>query len=151
MWDKIKHALNSTLGTPDFKPLNEIIMQEKDLAASDYVYKVVRSSGSASMYDDFSLTANRNGSIRILVYVGKALDNLGTRISVQAFKNSVNIGSNSKYYGKEDPAETLTLDVNITKGDVITIKISDGYANRRPVVGVAIGAVELDVTGISIN
>ena len=35
IWTEIKHALNSTLGTSDFKTINEIVMQTKDLAESD--------------------------------------------------------------------------------------------------------------------
>lgn len=70
IWTGIKHALNSTLGTDEFKPLNEIIDGQRTLAASDSVMKVLlssdlsfSSSNKERVIGDF--TPRRNGSVRV--------------------------------------------------------------------------------------
>ena len=62
-WSGIKHALNSTLGTASFKPLNEIIEGQRNLAASDSVIAVVNSNPSSI---SGTLVTSKNGSIRIM-------------------------------------------------------------------------------------
>lgn len=41
LWTGIKHALNSTLGTENFQPLDKIIEGQRTLAASDNVIRVI--------------------------------------------------------------------------------------------------------------
>ena len=43
IWAEIKHALNSTLGTNDFEPLNELFFKNKALNASENLYYIIQS------------------------------------------------------------------------------------------------------------
>ena len=66
-WTGIKRAINSTLGTSSFKPLDKIIKDvvdgQRTLAASDSVIKVINSTPS-SISNTF--LTSKNGSVRII-------------------------------------------------------------------------------------
>lgn len=151
IWGEIKYAINSTLGTRDFKPLNEIIMQTKDLAASNTLYKIVfptSHSQDLSRNKDnvlFKFKANRNGSIRLFMSFYRGLTPRG--ITIRAFINTTM--TNSQHYDIPADLETECIfDVNISKGNIYTITGNpDDILTFR---GAYIGAIELDITGIDI-
>ena len=68
-WTGIKHALNSTLGTSEFKPLDKIIEGQRSLAASDSVIRVLFSGSTNVTYTGVlfgSFVPQKSGSIRVL-------------------------------------------------------------------------------------
>lgn len=155
IWGEIKHALNSTLGTSDFKPLNEIVMQTKDLAASDYLYKVINNNEVSrkdiptnSWVTIASLTMHRNGSARIKFDMRSNMEYGGVRISAPNGSVSINASSDTT-------AGWVTQSANISfsKGDTIQISIGNS-SGRTPdiyVKNMSLYAVELDITGVSVQ
>ena len=146
-----KFAINSTLGTEDFKPLNEIIMQTKDLAASNTLYKIVFPTShrqSLSRNQDnvlFKFKANRNGSIRLFMSFYNGLSSRD--ITIKAFLNTTM--TSSQHYDVPADLETECIfDVNISKGNIYTI--TGNPDNVLTFYGAYIGAIELDITGINI-
>ena len=73
IWAEIKHAINSTLGTEDFKSLDKIIRSMRSLQASDDVYmNLIPLSISSVSYgktqtftSSQSLTAYSSGSLKL--------------------------------------------------------------------------------------
>lgn len=155
IWTEIKHALNSTLGTSDFKPLNEIVMQTKDLAASDYLYKVINNNEVSrdripthSWVTIASLTMHRNGSARIKFDMQSNMDSGGVRISAPNGSAYVDASSDTT-------AGWVTQSANISfsKGDTIQISIGNdtGKTPTIKVKNMGLYAVELDITGVSVQ
>ena len=73
LWAGIKYALNSTLGTNDFEPLNELFFKNKALNASENLYYTIQSESveveegktykipkSIKMYNSGSITIKSN-------------------------------------------------------------------------------------------
>lgn len=151
VWAEIKHAVNSSLGTSDFKPLNEIILQTKDLAASDTVYKVIYPSG-ASNITSANIQANRNGSIRILLYVtaNSTSQQRPNTYNIKVFDGSTKIVDYSQVIAPLSPAQIVSVDFPIAKGHSYEFVIGETGTGVSVTDGLAIGAVELDVTGITI-
>lgn len=138
IWAGIKHALNSTLGTADFKPLDELLLEKiaeivggKSLAASNTIYKVVSSTavslnggtGDGPEYTKIgnSFTVNCNGSIRVIISVSGGGDLYKNALQYFYITTSVPSGTSPSYVGRitvpylED-AQTLTLDLNVSAG-----------------------------------
>lgn len=144
IWAGIKHALNSTLGTSDFKPLDELIMYEnKQLSASDNVYMTIpietvtlsstatsTSAASSEIIDICKFKLKVTGSIRVSLnvslYDGANNSNYSAVGYVYVYINGVQKHSFYKDTSSLDTAGTLTDDVtgdiSFNKGDIITLK-----------------------------
>lgn len=120
IWSGIKHALNSTLGTSNFKPLNTMIDETKSylntqisaavssisstidgqrtLAASDSVLKVLLSSNTlvnSSGKALGSFTPRKNGSVRILVNLYTTSGDTGRSLTVNILQGGNLVTSES--------------------------------------------------------
>lgn len=135
IWAGIKHALNSTLGTSEFKPLDKLIRFEgKKLAVSDSTFLSLPNASftesTAFTRDICTLTPSVGGSVRlssnmtlvsysstdtlygkILVYVNGSLKYTFQQSFVWAS------GDNSK-------AVVVTGDIQFNANDVISVKVS---------------------------
>jgi hypothetical protein len=122
IWTGIKKTINSTLGTPDFKPLDEIIRGQRSLAASDNTIAAIVSSETGIKQQNYFyfnniFKAKTNGTIRINTEIkaGAPSWNSGLRI----YKNGEQIvtfatnGESNKYL-------FFTSDININEGDIIS-------------------------------
>lgn len=155
IWGEIKHALNSTLGTADFKPLNEIVMQTKDLAASDYLYKVINNNEvkkehipTGTWTTIATMTMHRNGSARIKFDMTSSVRYGGVKIATPSGSTYINASD-------ETTAGWVSQSINISfsKGDTIQISIGND-SSRTPTISVKnmqLCAVELDITGVSVQ
>lgn len=131
MWAYIKKALNSSLGTNDFLPLNEIILGQRSLVASDApFYTLLSSSVSTDLQSpqtaaDF--VARTNGSVRIVVNARASLTD--RRIDIGIYENDILIDS-GKVIGPD--ATDVSFDIKIVKGNAYKIKFNsyDGYTVR---------------------
>lgn len=56
IWKEIKYALNSTLGTKDFAPLDVLIAQQYKMVVSDELYET---------FEDFNFKVEREGSLTL--------------------------------------------------------------------------------------
>ena len=67
LWVGIKRALNSTVGTKEFKPLDQIIKGQRTLGASDNVIAVISNTqGSGATTFPMTFTPKTNGIIRLI-------------------------------------------------------------------------------------
>lgn len=71
-WAEIKNAVNSTVGTKDFKPLNEIIRGNWNLIESERIYisetpAYTSSSGTYTISNSFKFKANGSARIRLIL------------------------------------------------------------------------------------
>lgn len=139
MWAEIKHALNSTIGTLSFKPLNDIIIyKDKELNASDNIYKVIipwDSSVSIAANTEVQLckfSTTREGSIRILVnksifsYTLKAYEGTSTT--------------------PIEPISSTPFDIKISKNKTYKITITNTSGVVGTIYDAQIGADELDTS-----
>lgn len=63
IWSEIKHALNSTLGTKEFKPLDEIVLGNWNLAPSEKSYI---SESAQYAYNSATYTFSYNNKFKFL-------------------------------------------------------------------------------------
>ena len=170
IWVEIKHALNSTLGTEEFKSLDKLIKQyleeHKSLAPSENIYKVIEnSSGSiqvSAQTTSFkkignSFVANCNGSVKILA----TLSNGGL-----ASAKFIVIKGAEPSYGKDNSITNQVLslsassqdfpvetgDINIEKGQTYSFHIGTIGERTTSAINcqqIAIGASVVDGSLIS--
>lgn len=86
-WAEIKNAVNSTVGTNNFKPLNEIIRGNWNLIVSDKVYisetpAYTSSSGTYNISNSFRFKATGTAEIRL-----KASYVANTTYNFEIYKN----------------------------------------------------------------
>lgn len=153
IWSGIKHALNSTLGTDKFKPLNEIIDEQRDLVASDSLFRYIFTGSNTYKPDNESIDivqfkSNRNGSIRIRFSgMNTTAPTLTIRI-INADNSSVVAGVSLN--DRMSEYEDFYVDAIIQKGKNYKIQ---AYASNRPnatIKNLRICANELDISGIEL-
>lgn len=147
-WPKIKKAINSTLGTEDFQPLDEIILGSKGLKASDNFYARVISSPISGTYSapltvsDW-LLMNWAGSFKLKVRV-TAIRYAG-KINIQ--KNGSTVSSISVTSSNAVYAEYESGIISFNKGDSIGLVLtSEGSSGTVDVQYIDMYA---DVTDLS--
>lgn len=120
IWSAIKHSINSTLGTSDFKPLDKIITDNKSLQASDEHYYLL-----ADVFDSDAKTKNlgvsvkmrETGSIKISVKIAGGTSTIKRYFDVK--KNGTNaITLEWTNNTAADTEENATI--NFAKGDILT-------------------------------
>lgn len=121
-WAQIKKAINSTLGTKDFKPLNELILGERSLVSSDNVFLVTTNNQP--------ITCNFNGAIQVIFNFGIYNYDSGDKATVkftmldsnEAYKiNTQETYVNPDRGSTEDFRRSFT--VNVKKGEVYTFNL----------------------------
>ena len=133
IWAGIQHALNSTLGTKDFKSLDQMILGMRSLQASDNVYMTLSGFPSASpdggqtviVSHPQSITPYTSGSLKFKVYY--VTSHSGYYSPVVKFSVYINgsladisvLNSSSSSDTKEH-----TLQISYQAGDVITLEVS---------------------------
>lgn len=132
-WAGIKYAINSTLGTSDFKPLDKMILGMRSLQASDNVYMTLSGFPSAApnngqteiVSHPQSITPYTSGSLKFKVYY----------VTVQSGYTSPELYFNVYINGSRAYRDTLspgpsgtttehTLQISYQAGDVITLEVS---------------------------
>lgn len=135
-WVGIKKALNSTVGTSDFAPLDKVFLKQKQLVASDSPYltimggsKVVPlpTSGSNTVYTTLphQIQMVNGGSARISVELSRSASSVSTYLQILVNgteQKSLNSGAN------DDGYYLVSTDITFAAGDVISFKIG-GYRN----------------------
>lgn len=114
-WGEIKKAINSTIGTEEFKPLDEMILGQKKLVASDnLLVQDTKTRGYDSdletVYNLFKM--NTSGSIRVKVY-GRSSGGDGLlRVYINGtYSTGITVETTEKEY--------TIPDIVVKKGDVI--------------------------------
>lgn len=124
IWAGIKHALNSTLGTDDFKPLDEIIRGQRTLAASDATIAVISGSQdyvrSGAVLPSF--VAKTKGVVRVTVS-GAMVDAMIGEVYLLILRDGNKVES---LYFSTKAGATYSVDVSVEEGSEISFEISKG-------------------------
>lgn len=128
-WGEIKKAINSTIGTEEFKPLDEMILGQKKLVASDNL--LVQDMKTRfydrdleTVYNLFKM--NTSGSIRVKVY--------GRSINDDGFLSVYINGTYSTGITVETTEGEYTIpDISVKKGDVIGFNAYSANGRRKDV------------------
>ena len=132
VWASIKYALNSSLGTKDFKPLDRMILGMRSLQASSEVYmsimplktNYVSVNSSAVFKGEQSITPYAAGSLALKITYKPGGSGFGGSSNVfKVLVNGVVVSTINLETGKT--SETLykiTGAINYNAGDVITFE-----------------------------
>lgn len=146
IWSGIKHALNSTLGTEEFQPLDQIIKGQKILIANDNVIAVISNSlvnGNAIYPTIF--TPKINGVIRILVK-GFSTDRNNSSQYIMIFENGIR-KYNYLLPNQSSGVSEGSIDIPVIAGSAYSFQQS-GYAY---VYSIYIGAYVIDGNVFEVN
>ena len=99
-WTGIKHALNSTVGTREFQPLDKIIKGQRTLAPADSVLAVI-SSGSIKADNSenkkisgASFTPFTSGAVRLFFHCeGTASSSYPETPEIHIYEDGISVGS----------------------------------------------------------
>lgn len=152
-WVQIKRALNRSLGTKEFKPLDELIKGQKTLIASDNLYSYIGDPNtiySVSHNQGYvntkkiphTLKMNTSGSGRIYMEARSSSgDYLGQLL---VYKNNVLIHTIAVPWGSSAPVtyNPLPLNVSFTKNDVFSFELK---SNTIGVVEIAKLQLKADI------
>jgi hypothetical protein len=134
-WSGIKHALNSTLGTANFQPLDEIIKSQRTYGASDTVLAVLGSeiglglTTSLVKVPNIKFVSTATGSIRIKTALDFMMNKSGNgEADVYIYKNGTlfkTISYNIPSIGAAQQlfAQIMSLDIPIEKGSEYTFYV----------------------------
>ncbi len=153
LWAGIKHALNSTLGTSDFKPLDKLISEKIDgvrtLGASDATIIVV-GSGSASNSTTHLLQfkANVSGSMRLMgtATVGRSDygDSGGIGVIPGGFQGKNGDGSATGNH------LDVCFDFSITAGETYSVYVRAGRNQSINAWDIRLGASVIDASMVTL-
>ena len=125
IWAEIKYALNSTLGTANFKPLDKIIRDSYYVYASDDLLKVLYEETSRAVYADLPLTdvgvINVSGVIKIKAEVSGNW--LGTHLIIGVKGDLIDITlPTAQTYPPEAPY-VVEREIEVKKGDTLQLQV----------------------------
>lgn len=144
IWKEIKRAMNSTLGTSNFKPLDQIITESKGLAASDNPYY---SLGSYSVRNGtttlLTATMNVNGTVRVKG-TSSGFSSSET-VTLRIYKNS---SETQTITWRGD--QTQYADVAFSANDVLRIDVV-ATSTTGHTLAVGLYATPTDMSGITVT
>lgn len=153
-WSGIKHALNSTLGTEDFKPLDRLMYEGKALQPSDELYYLLKGyvhlSKGETLRLPFSLVFKTFGSINVSC---QGTGGGATYGRFAIYKNGENIANISFGTGAVFN-ETKQTTISISPNDVLAfecINSSSAPATSITFNNMQINAKVVDTSVISLK
>lgn len=116
-----KYALNSTIGTDDFEPLDKIIKGQKTIIASNTPFMPLVANADQVGYEAGSIIVtfkvNTKGTARLLA---KNVETTRDTGYIEVLKNGSELFVEGLTYGQS--LELYTRDFSVQRGDVITVK-----------------------------
>lgn len=131
-WAEIKHAVNSTIGTDEFKSLDKIFEGNWRLIASDNAYiSITPGYTSNSSYNTYTISnsfkTNVNGTAK---FTADAIFYDDATYSFNLIINGVKVASHERS-GTEDAKLTFSVEHYISVGDVITFTFTKTSGSGR--------------------
>lgn len=121
IWAGIKYALNSTLGTDEFEPLDQLIINSVYLTGTnDVLYTLGNASSIDGSKTIFEKKVNISGVMRLTA------EDIYDESSLNL---SVYINGEYDSFMKRNTFGGGSLDFNVKKGDIIDIRIVSNYSN----------------------
>lgn len=130
LWAGIKHALNSTLGTEDFKPLDKFIIEQKKLVASDDIYLELEDFSVSTVYNGNQVSAYYPKKIKMIGDGSMRIKGVLTPSSNSTARRSIVVYLNEQevYFAEWGPSSTTTQafqkDISYKNKDVISFLIN---------------------------
>ena len=122
-WAEIKHAINSTVGTDDFKPLDKIFEGNWRLASSDVVYKsepVSYTYGYGKYAINNIFKAKASGRVKFRI---SGVETEKTTFTFNVYRNGSETPVASAANTTSTLSKTFIIDCNVNKGDIFTFDI----------------------------
>ena len=158
LWTGIKKALNSTVGTADFQPLNDMVADVKStvigqrtLAASDSTIKVLLSTqqyfrGEPVTVGNF--TPQVNGSVRITGdFTVTGGIGTGYNLVLAVYLGTSQVATTLVTLSASKLTYTLTRDLEITKGNTYVVKVYGDTQIRANSVNVCANVIDTSLVG----
>lgn len=129
IWKEIKYALNSKLGTKDFKPLDELIIQQTKMVVSDDLYETFADfefevPSDESIYKNYpiKLSMARYGEMRLAgdIYRSSILHG---RVIFRVYRNEQEIYSFKENAGSGDKLMPFSVVVEFKPNDKIRLEL----------------------------
>ena len=129
LWTGIKYAINSTLGTKEFEPLDKLITNQYRLVASDNVYK---------QFEDIKIEFDEDepdGLNRILFQKIKMLHPATIRVKGKIICESTKVSYKFQIFRNDTPvyeytrpmdssiSHSFNTDINLEAGDILSFRI----------------------------
>lgn len=132
LWSEIKHALNSTIGTDDFKPLDKIIQGNKAIVASDNLYWIISNTGAYTedntKFTEFAkIRINISGSIKLRVKSGAYYREGYVEIRI----NGKTVANSTTTVG--EPLTDSYFDIPVNNKDILTIEYIAGLNGKTTI------------------
>ena len=159
IWAGIEYALNSTLGTDKFKPLNEIIRDEilngSGLVSSDNLYYPSIIKENIDIEEDTSYNKTLDVKLKFNVLGTVKLQVTCHIVQIESFNLTILKNNNIFQSLSFENGTTSTRDVilEFSKDDVFTFTISGKGLSRHPsaTITASIYADVIDYSGITIT
>lgn len=121
VWSGIKHAINSTLGTKNFKPLNELFDLYCGVKGSTDSTDVLDTLTSGTLFYQIPISRKIKMTGTVTVYMTNNL-----RDTVHVYRNDTYIGS---LYNSANQSADVSMAVTVNYGDIIKIGSEDTITN----------------------
>lgn len=157
IWAEVKKALNSTIGTSNFKPLNELYLDSRYMYASDNtIVHTIATSGSDGLFLT-KIKINIPGSYRIKAFVDGVVHYV-LKSTIYVEKNGIVIASSPTLTVAtgSDTSGVTSCDFTANSGDIINVKVLTyegsggnpryGYGRNREICGtIGVGGVPAEI------
>ena len=153
MWGYIKKALNSTLGTDKFRPLDKLFLKDKALVASDDLYVIIDSAVSLKANTTVKSTKKikmlNSGSVKI-----GAVSSTPTKHSYYSLiKVYLNDSDLDQLYFDHTENQSVFSEttINFSENDVITLEYQSPQYSECDFSNVALYGRVVDVSLIEVG
>lgn len=122
-WAEVKHAINSTVGTSEFKSLDKMIMGNWHLVESNNVYLTETPSysstaGTYALSNSFKMKASGAAKVRLLTAYATSVT-----CDFEIYKNGQLYKSSSRQGDGNNTNISLTVSISFETDDIFTFKL----------------------------
>lgn len=159
IWAEVKHAINSTLGTNDFKSLDKIIKGQRTYAASNALLAVLLHSSTAitttkTTIPNVNFIPSVNGSLAVYLDIYEDYyPTSGNYVDFWIYENGVETASVRTMGNQFAYEETLTKTINIQikKDKTYTFAIKSRYNDSLYLTSLRLHGSVVDLSMLSYN
>lgn len=153
MWGYIKKALNSTLGTDKFRPLDKLFLKDKALVASDDLYVIIDSAVSLEV----NTTVKSTKKIKMLNSGSVKIGAVSSTPTKSDYYSCINVYLNDSdldqlYFDHTENQSVFSeTTINFSENDVITLEYQSPQYQKCGFSNVALYGRIVDVSLIEVG
>ena len=125
VWGEIKYAINSTLGTSNFKALNELFDLYCGVKGSTNSNDVLDTLVSGTLFRNTPISRKIKMTGQITVYMSSNI-----RDNVQVYVNNEYVGT---LYNSSNVGAAVSIDVTVKYGDIIKILANESTISNTSI------------------